>query len=110
MGVVYEIECLTCKATYIGETGRSLSVRISEHMAGKRRESLMTPLGRHRREAHGGRDYSVKCSILAHESEISARKTLEAFWIFSRNPSMNNKNECLSITSDFLPFIPLCEL
>ncbi|KAL6731463.1 hypothetical protein Aduo_002329 [Ancylostoma duodenale] len=38
------------------------------------------------------------------------RKALEAFWIAARNPKMNNRNECLSITSDFLPYISLCEL
>ena len=30
-GVVYEIPCMNCKATYIGETKRNLSIRISEH-------------------------------------------------------------------------------
>ncbi|KAL6731464.1 hypothetical protein Aduo_002329 [Ancylostoma duodenale] len=39
-----------------------------------------------------------------------SRKALEAFWIAARNPKMNNRNECLSITSDFLPYISLCEL
>ncbi|KAK6733433.1 hypothetical protein RB195_017272 [Necator americanus] len=110
IGVIYEIECLICNATYVGETGRNLGVRINEHMAGKRRKSLITPLGRHRHEAHNGNDYDVKCVILAHETEISARKTLEAFFILKRNPSMNNKNECLSITNEFLPLVPLCDL
>ncbi|KAK6758207.1 hypothetical protein RB195_015805 [Necator americanus] len=75
----YEIECLICNVTYIGETGRNAGVRINEDMAGKRRRSLITPLGRHRNEAHNGNDYDVKCVILAHETEISARKMLEAF-------------------------------
>ena len=30
-GVVYEIPCLNCTDTYIGETGRPLNVRIKEH-------------------------------------------------------------------------------
>ena len=79
-------------------------------MASKRRRSLISPLGKHRVEAHGGNDFEVKCTILSHEREISARKALEAFWISAKNPTMNNKNECLSITSDFLPYISLCEL
>ncbi|EYC25300.1 hypothetical protein Y032_0012g1812 [Ancylostoma ceylanicum] len=109
-GVIYQLECLTCSETYIGETGRVLGVRIKEHLAGKRRSSLVTPLGRHKNQSHHGRDFDVKCTILAHETDTSARKTLEAFWISVRNPSMNNKNECLSITNDFMPFVPLCEL
>ena len=109
-GVIYQLECLLCNATYIGETGRSLGVRVKEHLASKRRGSLISALGRHKQEAHGGNDYNVKCTILAYEPEISARKALEAFWIASKNPEMNNRNECLSITNDFMPFLPLCEL
>ena len=110
MGVVYQIECLTCNALYVGETGRTLSIRIREHLASKRRKSLTSPLGKHRIETHGGDDFDTKCTILTYEKEISARKALEAFWISAKNPAMNNKNECLSITSDFLPFVSLCEL
>ena len=109
-GVVYQIECLSCHAFYIGETGRPLHVRINEHLASKRRESLVKPLGKHRHDDHTGNDYDVACTILAHEPEISARKALEAFWISARNPRMNNRNEHISITSDFMPFLPLCEL
>ncbi|EYB88719.1 hypothetical protein Y032_0242g3412 [Ancylostoma ceylanicum] len=110
VGVVYQLECLTCHALYIGETGRTLSVRIKEHLATKRRGNLTSPLGRHKNEVHSGSDFNVRCSILAIESEISARKALEAAWILTRNPGMNNKNECLSLTSDLLPFLSLCEL
>ena len=110
MGVVYQIECLNCRALYIGETGRTLSVRVKEHLASKRRRSLISALGRHRHEAHGGDDFDVKCTILTYEKDISARKALEAFWIFAKNPEMNNRNECLSITSDFLPYVSLCGL
>ncbi|VDO83674.1 unnamed protein product [Heligmosomoides polygyrus] len=86
------------------------SERNHEHLAGKRRQSLVTPLGKHRREAHFGADFDVRCTVLYHEDEIGIRKALEVFWIHERNPSMNNRNECISITSEFLPFIPLCEL
>ena len=108
--MIYEIECLTCHAQYIGETGRPLSVRLNEHIASKKRESLITPLGKHRREDHGGLDFDVKCTILAYEPQTSARKTLVAFWICKRNPRMNGRNEHLAITSDLMPFLSLCEL
>ena len=95
---------------YIGETGRTLGIRLKEHLTGKTKGNLMTPLGKHRAEVHNGNDFDVKCVILAHELEISARKALEAAFIRTKSPLMNNKNECLSITGDLVPFISLCEL
>ncbi|EYC44537.1 hypothetical protein Y032_0458g1830 [Ancylostoma ceylanicum] len=109
-GVIYELECLVCHARYIGETGRPLYVRINEHLASKKRESLVTPLGKHRREDHGGNDFGVRCRILACEQQTSSRKALEACWISARNPRMNSRNEHLAITSDLMPFLSLCEL
>ncbi|KAK6743041.1 hypothetical protein RB195_010356 [Necator americanus] len=79
--VIYQIECLTCNAIFIEETGTMLDVRIKEHLAGKRRGSSMTPLGPHENDKHDGNEFEIKCTILAHEKEISARKALEAFWI-----------------------------
>ena len=109
-GVVYQLQCISCGAPYIGETGRALGTRIKEHLASKRRKSLISALGRHRNEAHGVNDFDVRCRILTCETEISARKALEAFWISTKNPGMNSRNECLCITSEFLTFVPLCEL
>uniref|UniRef100_A0A7I4YDH9 Reverse transcriptase domain-containing protein n=1 Tax=Haemonchus contortus TaxID=6289 RepID=A0A7I4YDH9_HAECO len=99
-----------CDQTYIGETGRMLGIRVKEHLAGKRRGSILTPLGKHRVEAHQGNDFDIKCKILAYENEIGAIKILEALHIRERNPELNNRNECIAITGKFLPFIPYCGL
>ena len=109
-GVVYQHECLDCNAKYIGETGRALGIKVKEHLASKRRGNVVSALGKHKLETHKGNDFCVKCTILAYETEIAARKVLEAAWIFTENPSMNNRNECVSVTSDLLPFVSLCGL
>ena len=110
LGVVYQLTCLECNAIYIGETGRTLSIRIKEHMAGLRRGNLRTPLGKHKNEIHNGSEFQVKCVILGYESDISARKALEAAWIYTKNPIMNNRNECVSMAGDLASFLTLCRL
>ncbi|EYC19014.1 hypothetical protein Y032_0025g1116 [Ancylostoma ceylanicum] len=62
----------------LGEASRALRVRVKEHLASKRRGILVSPLRKHRSEAHGEKDFAVKCKILACEDEISAKKALEA--------------------------------
>ena len=106
-GVVYLSSCLRCGEDYIGETARPLCVRIKEHLDGKDRSRKSTPLGAHRISTHSGDDFEVAVKILAHEPQTSARKILEAFWINTKNPKINRKEECLSITHELAPFIDL---
>ena len=88
----------------------TVGIRVKEHLASKKKGSLTTPLGKHRVEFHCGKDFEIRCTILAHEYDTTSRKALEAFWIFARNPCMNSRNKCASITNDFMPYLELCEL
>ena len=103
---VYLIRCTACGDEYIGETGRPLCIRIKEHLDGKLK-AQNTPLGTHRIQKHSGEDFEIEVTILAQEPKTSARKTLEAFWINSKNPKMNRKEECLVITRDLAPYLQL---
>ena len=107
-GVVYLIACLSCGQEYVGETGRPLMVRVKEHLDGLNRSIPGTPLGAHRRQSHGNLNFEIKVTILSYEKDIVARKTLEAFWITAKNPKINRKEECLSITSELAAFQDLC--
>ncbi|KAK6763666.1 hypothetical protein RB195_024115 [Necator americanus] len=104
-GVIYLISCTNCGEEYIGETARPLYVRIKEHLSGKNRLRGWTPLGAHRTQKHDGADFEIRVQILAHETKTLARKSLEAFWIQAKNPKMNRKGECLSITRELAPYL-----
>ncbi|VDP02493.1 unnamed protein product [Heligmosomoides polygyrus] len=106
-GVVYLISCQACGEEYIGETGRPLHVSIKEHLDGKEKLRASTALGYHRINSHGGEDFGVEVRILGHEVQISVRKALEAFWIYSRDPKVNRKGECLYITRELRPYLSL---
>ncbi|XGW17788.1 hypothetical protein V3C99_002406, partial [Haemonchus contortus] len=106
-GVVYRITCRVCGDEYIGETARPLHVRVKEHMYGMRRLKKSTALGSHRIQKHNGDDFEVTVEVVAQESQVCARKTLEAFWIQVTNPKMNRREECLAITRELRPYIRL---
>ena len=93
-GVVYKIICNSCGDEYIGETARPLHVRLKEHIDGKSRSRTSTALGAHRVQKHDGDDFEIRVEVLAQESQLFARKSLEAFWIQFIHPKMNRK-ECL---------------
>ena len=85
-GVVYQEECLKRHAYYVGETDRLLSISMKQQLSGIRRGKLDDTLGKHKAEANNGNDFNVRCVILARESDISARKALEAAFICTKNP------------------------
>ncbi|EYC22109.1 hypothetical protein Y032_0018g3719 [Ancylostoma ceylanicum] len=100
-GVIYMICCKSCGEEYVGETARPLCARIKEHLDGKEKSRLTTPLGTHRKVQHDGANFEVTVKILAREPQTAARKTLEALFIHAKGPKMNRKGECLSITGNF---------
>ncbi|KAK6763170.1 hypothetical protein RB195_023762 [Necator americanus] len=107
-GVVYRITCRLCGDDYIGETGRPLCIRVKEHLDGLAKSKTFTPLGAHRRICHPNSEVEVYVRILSYESEITARRTLEGFWISAKSPKMNRKDECIAITNELSPYQDLC--
>ncbi|EYC27158.1 hypothetical protein Y032_0009g554 [Ancylostoma ceylanicum] len=104
-GAIYLISCKECGAKYIEETGRPLCIRIKEHLDGKNKQRSSTALGGHRLRHHDGVDFDVEITILAREIQTPARKALEAFLIRAKNPEMNRKEECLSITQELNSYL-----
>ncbi|KAK6736167.1 hypothetical protein RB195_019066 [Necator americanus] len=107
-GVIYLITCQLCGAEYIGEIGRSLCIRVKEHLDGLVKSKTSSPLGAHRRQCHDNTPFKIAVTILARESDVLARKTLEAFYITTKSPIMNRKEECIAVTNELAPYKDLC--
>ena len=46
-GAVYNIKCCDCQASYIGETGRNLSMRLTEHKRATRNGDVNNDIAQH---------------------------------------------------------------
>ncbi|KAK6763798.1 hypothetical protein RB195_024214 [Necator americanus] len=104
-GVTYLISCTNCGDECVGEMARPLYVRTKEHVSGKNRLRKWTPLGTHRTQKHDGAEFEIRAQILAHETKTLAQKSLEAFRIQAKNPKMNRKGECPTITRELAPYL-----
>ena len=84
-GLVYQVECLECPLTYIGETGRTLATRMKDHL---NLRNPLTAVGEHcAHEHHNITKDSVK--VLAREDVWLRRKVREAIEIKIGQPAMN---------------------
>ena len=89
-GVVYEVKCQDCEATYIGETLRSQKKRLSEHRWHAK------PGGRFDLSAVA--EHAVVAShsitwdrtiVVCREQEWHPRKMKEALYINMKDPALN---------------------
>ena len=104
-GVVYQISCQNCDSVYIGETGRKLNIRITEHRkdyetsakpgvstrairtssASEIHKSAITDHMLQRNHLPNWKDIKV----LAQDEEMNSRKIRESIWIRSKENNMN---------------------
>ena len=62
-GAVYKIKCCDCQATYIGETGRNLNARLTEHKRATRNGDINNHIVEHPLQTNHSIDWdSSKCS------------------------------------------------
>ena len=105
MGIVYQIPCQDCESTYmyIGETGRTLKKRETEHKAAVRRGDDNNGVVLHARQKQHRGDWEGT-KIIEQEQHYTKRRVLEAIWI---HKIKNNSNlDCgLSLNRIWTPFL-----
>ena len=82
-GAVYKIKCCDCQASYIGETGRNLSTRLTEHKRATRNGDVNNHIAEHHLQTKHRTDWdSATCTCITYSTDYYQRLTLES-WLTS---------------------------
>ena len=88
-GAVYKIKCCDCQATYIGETGRNLNVRLTEHKRATRNGDINNHIAEHRLKTNHRIDWdSAEC--VTYSTDYYQRITLES-WFTNLEQTLLNR-------------------
>ena len=90
-GVVYKISCNICGLVYIGETGRTLQSRLTEHIDVK--QTLRSTVSRHYKTLHNATVPAFTWSILHSSIHDTRRRTILESMYIRKEASTNLMNE-----------------
>ena len=105
-GVVYEIPCWDCDKVYIGETGRTLKKRVSEHKQAVKRFDDKNEIAVHvfKHDHHIAWD---EATVSTSETSYWRQSVQEAINIRTKKETMNL--DCvLTLSNTWLPSLELC--
>ena len=103
--IVYQIACRDCESSYIGETGRTLKKRITEHKAAVRRGDKNNGVAVHTWEQQHHVNWEG-AKVINSEQHYTKRRVLEAIWI--HKTKINSNLDCgLSLNQIWTPFLSL---
>ena len=87
-GAVYKIKCCDCQATYIGETGRNLNKRLTEHKRATRNADLNNNIAEHHLQTNHKIDWDcAECVI--YSTDYYQRLTLESWFTILEQTPLN---------------------
>ena len=86
--VVYEVPCRDCECSYIGEIGRNLQKRLTEHKAAVRRGDRNNGIAVHASDHDHRVDWEA-ARVLEQEPRYWKRRTLEAIHIMRHGNTTN---------------------
>ena len=112
-GCIYEIRCLNCEQTYVGETGRSLDTRIKEHKTDVLQHSGGVKTRAQRTSTSSIQHKSAitdhvmqhnhvpnwDAEILGKEQSWQQRKIRESIWIKRKENNMNRDEGSYELSS-----------
>ena len=87
---VYIIPCKNCNKIYVGETERSLQLRVTEHRK-YAKDPKKSAVARHQLECGHVMDFD-KAAIKIHENNLLKRKILEYLMIKNNQVLENNSS------------------
>ena len=94
-GVVYSIPCVECSSVYIGQTGRCLKQRVSEHRrALKNGDVQASALAEHVLKTGHAVDLS-QSEVLDHHQHTTTRCMLESWYIQHNQAALNRERGTL---------------
>ena len=93
----YKIKCCDCQATYIGETGRNLNTRLTEHKRATRNGDLNNNIAEHHLQTNHRIDWdSAECVI--YSTDYYQRLTLESWFT---NLEQTPLNRCQQLPAPY---------
>ena len=78
-GAVYNIKCCDCQATHIGETGRNLNKRMTEHKRATRNGDLNNNIAEHHLQTNHRIDWD-SAEWVIYSTDYHQRLTLESWF------------------------------
>ena len=102
---VYKLECEDCPATYIGQSGRKLRIRVSEHVnAVKKGRPTESAFADHLLQTGHSFDELTGVSLLHHENKGRRLNALESIEIIKAKHDAS-----IEIVNDVIPFNDMAE-
>ena len=88
-GVIYEIPCQDCEKVYIGETGRTLKKRVSEHKQAVRKFNMNNGVATHVHNEDHRIDWEG-AKVIGQQEFYWKRRVTEAIMIYQHNQQTMN--------------------
>ena len=91
-GAVYKIRCCDCQATYIGETGRNLSTRLTEHKRATRNGDVNNHIAEHHLQTEHQIDWD-SATCITYSTDYYQRLTLESWFTNLEQTPLNRSQQ-----------------